>query len=66
MINNPVRGRLNAWFLAALDGYMHWKYADVKSHLFSAGSETIFNPYFTISTSSYKKSSLSKISVKNL
>ena len=34
MINNPVRGRFNAWFLAALDGYMHWKYADIKSGLF--------------------------------
>ncbi len=34
MIDNPVRGRLNAWFFAALDGYMHWKYADIKSRLF--------------------------------
>lgn len=34
MIDNPVRGRLNAWFLAALDGYMHSKYADTKSRLF--------------------------------
>jgi ubiquinone/menaquinone biosynthesis C-methylase UbiE len=35
MIDNPVRGRFNAWFLAVLDGYMHWKYADIKSPLFS-------------------------------
>jgi ubiquinone/menaquinone biosynthesis C-methylase UbiE len=34
MIENPVRGRFNTWFLAALDGYMHWKYADIKSNLF--------------------------------
>jgi ubiquinone/menaquinone biosynthesis C-methylase UbiE len=34
MIDNPFRGRFNAWFLAALDGYMHWKYADIKSRLF--------------------------------
>jgi ubiquinone/menaquinone biosynthesis C-methylase UbiE len=34
MIDNPVRGRFNAWFLAALDNYMHWKYADIKSELF--------------------------------
>jgi hypothetical protein len=25
---------LNAWFLAALDGYMHRKYGEVKSRLF--------------------------------
>ena len=41
MINNPVRGRLNAWFLAALDGYMHWKYADVKSHLFKQAHSVV-------------------------
>jgi len=33
MIDNPIRGRFNAWFLAALDGYMHWKYASIKSGL---------------------------------
>lgn len=33
MIDNPVRGRFNAWFLAALDSYMHWKYAEIKSGL---------------------------------
>lgn len=34
MMDNPVRGRLNAWFFAALDGYMHRKYAGIKSRLF--------------------------------
>lgn len=33
MIDNPVRGRFNAWLLTALDGYMHRKYADIKSGL---------------------------------
>lgn len=33
MIDHPVRGRLNAWLLAALDEYMHWKYAEIKSGL---------------------------------
>jgi SAM-dependent methyltransferase len=35
MIDNPVRGRFNVWFLAVLDGYMHRKYADIKSGLFA-------------------------------
>ena len=34
MIDNAIRGRLNAWLLAALDGYMHSKYSDTKSRLF--------------------------------
>ena len=29
-----ARGRLNAWGLAALDGYMHWKFAALKRELF--------------------------------
>jgi ubiquinone/menaquinone biosynthesis C-methylase UbiE len=33
MIDNPIRGRMNAWFFAALDGYMHRKYAAIKSGL---------------------------------
>jgi len=33
VINNPVRGRLNAWLLVALDSYMHKKYAAIKSRL---------------------------------
>ena len=34
MMDNPVRGRLNAWFFAMLDGYMHRKYAGMKQSLF--------------------------------
>jgi ubiquinone/menaquinone biosynthesis C-methylase UbiE len=41
MIDNPVRGRFNAWFLAALDGYMHWKYADIKSRLFEQAPSVV-------------------------
>lgn len=33
MIDNPVRGRFNAWLFAALDSYMHRKYANIKSNL---------------------------------
>jgi SAM-dependent methyltransferase len=33
MFDNPVRGRFNAWFFAALDGYMHRKLRHVKSRL---------------------------------
>jgi ubiquinone/menaquinone biosynthesis C-methylase UbiE len=29
-----ARGRLNAWGLAALDGYLHWKFAALKRELF--------------------------------
>jgi hypothetical protein len=31
--DNAVRGRFNAWFFDALEGYMHWKYAAIKSQL---------------------------------
>jgi len=34
MIDHAIRGRFNAWFEAALEGYMHWKYAEIKSRLF--------------------------------
>ena len=34
MLGARVRGRLNAWGLAALDGYMHWKFAALKRQLF--------------------------------
>lgn len=34
MIDNPIRGRFNAWFFQALDGYMHWKYREIKLRLF--------------------------------
>ena len=33
MTDNPVRSRFNAWFFSALDGYMHRKYAGIKSAL---------------------------------
>jgi SAM-dependent methyltransferase len=35
MFDNPVRGRFNAWFFTALDGYMHRKLRHVKSRLLS-------------------------------
>ncbi len=41
MIDNPIRGRFNAWFLAALDGYMHWKYAGIKSGLFKQAPSVV-------------------------
>jgi SAM-dependent methyltransferase len=41
MIDNPIRGRLNAWFFAALDGYMHWKYRKIKSRLFQQVPATV-------------------------
>lgn len=34
MFDNPIRGRFNAYFLAAMDGYMHSKYSDVKTRMF--------------------------------
>lgn len=33
ILDNAVRGRFNAWFFDALEGYMHWKYATIKSQL---------------------------------
>jgi ubiquinone/menaquinone biosynthesis C-methylase UbiE len=33
MIDNAVRGRLNAWLFDSLEGYMHRKYAGVKPRL---------------------------------
>lgn len=33
MINNPIRGRFNAWSLAILDDYMHRKYIGIKQEL---------------------------------
>ena len=32
--DNPARGRFNAWFLDALDGYMHRKAGELKTRLF--------------------------------
>lgn len=36
VVDHPIRGRANAWFFAALDGYMDRKYAAVKRHLIGA------------------------------
>jgi ubiquinone/menaquinone biosynthesis C-methylase UbiE len=33
--SNPVRGRINAVFFDLMDGYMHWKYGELKRQLFS-------------------------------
>jgi SAM-dependent methyltransferase len=33
MLDHPVRGRFNAWFFQALDGYMHSRYAEIKPRL---------------------------------
>ena len=33
IIDNAVRGRFNEYFFAALERYMHWKYAELKGHL---------------------------------
>ena len=41
MIDNPFRGRFNAWFFEALDGYMHWKYRDIKSGLLRETPSTV-------------------------
>jgi ubiquinone/menaquinone biosynthesis C-methylase UbiE len=41
MIDNPIRGRFNARFLAALDRYMHWKYAGIKSGLLKGAPSTV-------------------------
>jgi ubiquinone/menaquinone biosynthesis C-methylase UbiE len=40
-MDNPVRGRLNAWFFAALDDYMHRKYADIKSRVLGAAPPVV-------------------------
>jgi ubiquinone/menaquinone biosynthesis C-methylase UbiE len=39
--NNAVRGRFNAWLLTALDGYMHRKYADIKSRLLAGAPPVV-------------------------
>jgi SAM-dependent methyltransferase len=41
VIDNPIRGRFNAWFFQALDGYMHWKYCETKSRLFQRAPATV-------------------------
>ncbi len=39
--DNPIRGRINAWFLAFLDGYLHWKYGAVKTSLLEEAPATL-------------------------
>jgi ubiquinone/menaquinone biosynthesis C-methylase UbiE len=41
MIDNPIRGRFNALFFQALEGYMHGKYKGIKSRLLSGIPSTI-------------------------
>jgi hypothetical protein len=41
MIDNPIRGRFNAWFLASLDGYMHWKYSAIKAGLLAGAPPVV-------------------------
>jgi len=41
MIDNPIRGRFNALFFHALDGYMHAKYGELKSKLMARADSTI-------------------------
>jgi SAM-dependent methyltransferase len=41
VIDNPIRGRFNAWFFQALDGYMHGKYCEIKSRLLQQVPATV-------------------------
>jgi len=41
LINNAVRGRFNAWLFAALDSYMHGKYARIKFRLLADAPSVI-------------------------
>jgi SAM-dependent methyltransferase len=41
VIDNPIRGRFNAWFFQALDGYMHRKYCGIKSRLLQQAPATV-------------------------
>jgi len=41
VINNPVRVRLNAWLLVALNSYMHKKYAGIKSRLLAGDPSVV-------------------------
>jgi ubiquinone/menaquinone biosynthesis C-methylase UbiE len=41
MFDNPIRGRFNAYFLAAMDGYMHRKYSDLKTRMFQKAPSVI-------------------------
>jgi ubiquinone/menaquinone biosynthesis C-methylase UbiE len=40
-LDHPIRGRINAWFFRALDGYMHRKYRDLKRELFGGLPRTV-------------------------
>lgn len=40
-MNNPIRGRFNAWLLDWLDAYMDRKYAGVKTRLFASAPRTV-------------------------
>jgi SAM-dependent methyltransferase len=40
-LDHPIRGRINAWFFRAVDGYMHRKYRDVKRELFGGLPRTV-------------------------
>jgi SAM-dependent methyltransferase len=39
--DHPLRGRLVAWGFAALDGYMHRKYAEIKPRLLAAAPSVV-------------------------
>lgn len=39
--DNPIRGRINAWFFSVMDGYMHWKYEALKKSLFEEAPQTV-------------------------
>lgn len=41
MIDNPVRGRFNAWLLTMLDDYMHNRYEQVKTGLLASAPDTV-------------------------
>ena len=41
LADHPLRGRLDAWLLRALDGYAHRKYRDVKREWFGGLTHTI-------------------------
>jgi ubiquinone/menaquinone biosynthesis C-methylase UbiE len=41
LIDHPLRGRLNAWALRVMDGYLHARYREVKSELFGGLPHTV-------------------------
>jgi SAM-dependent methyltransferase len=40
-MDNPVRGRFNAWFFNVMDDYMHGKYGQIKAGLFEQTPATV-------------------------